>query len=477
MELSRRDFFKASGVALLALTAACTPIIAGEHTDPQLPKDIATSPASTGTPYPEGIYVGGGEASLQAERDPIQIAKEVENFDNAQVDWYDKAGDLQTSESGKESGFVLLGVLNANLSDNASVNNKFGYITGPGGEEHLAQKINDNRWIVLAYKELPEPNGNVLNAFGYSSQGIFLPILSVEFTTSGEPTGSVWFFDISVNRFYKISDPENHGKPGMMALAQVENKHILVGKDLMKDNEDKKWNFVWQKDGSLTISGSDDIILYTFDKESGKWAVERPIKEFPWCKDMHLFEQCVIDVADLQEHGRFAQSTLTEDLFDPTQLKTMTEYSTPSSPDGELLVPNIETAPNYKNEKTAPFKKDYMFGISTIDDIYHYVIQVPYYVEGVAAKDFPVITGVAEDKGGGYTDRGVMIFSDRMNVVPWNISDLSLATQYVNPQTGVNFTFEEVQSIIEEMKVGNFANTNGLVLKFEIGINSGRWFE
>ena len=46
-------------------------------------------------------------------------------------------------------------------------------------------------------------------------------------------------FDISVNRFYKISDPENHGKPGMMALAQVENKHILVGKDLMKDNEDK----------------------------------------------------------------------------------------------------------------------------------------------------------------------------------------------------------------------------------------------
>ena len=273
MELSRRDFFKASGVALLALTAACTPIIAGEHTDPQLPKDIATSPASTGTPYPEGIYVGGGEASLQAERDPIQIAKEVENFDNAQVDWYDKAGDLQTSESGKESGFVLLGVLNANLSDNASVNNKFGYITGPGGEEHLAQKINDNRWIVLAYKELPEPNGNVLNAFGYSSQGIFLPILSVEFTTSGEPTGSVWFFDISVNRFYKISDPENHGKPGMMALAQVENKHILVGKDLMKDNEDKKWNFVWQKDGSLTISGSDDIILYTFDKESGKWGV------------------------------------------------------------------------------------------------------------------------------------------------------------------------------------------------------------
>ena len=74
----------------------------------------------------------------------------------------------------------------------------------------------------MAYKELPEPNGNVLNAFGYSSQGIFLPILSVEFTTSGEPTGSVWCFDISVNRFYKISDPENHGKPGMMALAQVE---------------------------------------------------------------------------------------------------------------------------------------------------------------------------------------------------------------------------------------------------------------
>lgn len=250
---------------------------------------------------------------------------------------------------------------------------------------------------------------------------------------------------------------------------------------------DKNGIITLQGDSSqVTISPEDvsfdddkgvNVAGYTLDQETGKWGVERPIKEFPWCKDMHLFEQCVIDVADLQEHGRFTQSTLTEGLFDPTQLKIMTEFNSISSPNGKLLVPNIETAPNYKNEATAPFKKNYIFGMTTINGVDHYVIQVPYYIEGVEVNDFPVITGVRQVGNGAYREYNVGVFLDRMNVVPWNISDLSLATEYINPKTGVNFTLEEVQNIVEEMKVGNFANTNGLVLKFEMGVNSGGWFE
>ncbi len=118
-----------------------------------------------------------------------------------------------------------------------------------------------------------------------------------------------------------------------------------------------------------------------------------------------------------------------------------------------------------------------MFGITTINGVDQYVIQVPHYIEGVVAQDLPVITGVHEVGPGGYRDYNVGEFLDKMNVVPWNISDLSLATQYVNPQTGVNFTMEEVQAIIEEMKVGNFANTNGLVLKFDIARVTGGWYE
>ncbi len=118
-----------------------------------------------------------------------------------------------------------------------------------------------------------------------------------------------------------------------------------------------------------------------------------------------------------------------------------------------------------------------MFGISTVNGIDQYVIQVPYYIEGVAAQDLPVITGVHEVGPGGYRDYNVGVFLDRMNVVPWNISDLSLATEYINPKTGVNFTLEEVRAIVKEMKVGNFANTNGLVLKFRIAISSRRWLE
>ncbi len=169
--------------------------------------------------------------------------------------------------------------------------------------------------------------------------------------------------------------------PESLLPREVKEKFELAGVDLAQMENAK-----YDKDGlHITLPGGEVIVLtndqlqkgiyngqdnvlqyrdeanpnaiYAFDKESGKWEVERPIKEFPWCKDMHLFEQCVIDVADLQEHGRFAQSTLTEDLFDPTQLKIMTKYSTPRDQDGEFLIPNIETAPNYKNEATAPFKK------------------------------------------------------------------------------------------------------------------------
>ncbi len=217
---------------------------------------------------------------------------------------------------------------------------------------------------------------------------------------------------------------------------------------------------------------------YTLDEATGKWAVERPIKEFPWCKDMHLFEQCVIDPADLQEQGRYAQSTLTEGLFDPAQVNfvPMTPMSTFNLMNATFLTPNIETVPNYKIEATRPFKNQYMFGKTTIDGVEQYVIQVPYYIEGVVAQNFPVITGVNPVGAGGYKNSKAGQYLTQMNVPVWNITDLSLAIQYPNPKTGVNFTMEEVQTIVEEMKVGNFANTDGLVLNFLIGGSTDGWF-
>lgn len=253
------------------------------------------------------------------------------------------------------------------------------------------------------------------------------------------------------------------------------------GGEIVLTNDELEKNIYLGQDNVLQYRDeSNQNVIYTFDKETGKWGIERPIKEFPWCKDMHKFEECVIEPADLQEHGRFAQSTLTEDLFDPALLsfEPMTPMSVTYGADGMYLIPNIETAPNYKNEVTAPFKKNYMFGVTTIDGVDQYVIQVPYYIEDVNAKDWPVITGVWRVSQGAYKLYNVDIFLDRMNIVPWNISDLSLATEYINPRTEANFTLEEVQEIVEEMKKGNFANTNGLVLKFEIGIvRGGRWFE
>ncbi|MHB8777951.1 MAG: hypothetical protein ACYC6R_09340 [Anaerolineales bacterium] len=258
--------------------------------------------------------------------------------------------------------------------------------------------------------------------------------------------------------------------------------HITMesGEVIVLNNAELEKNIYLGQDNVLQYRDeANQNVIYAFDKETGKWRIERPIKEFSWCKDMHKFEECVIDEADLQEHGRFAQSTLTEDLFDPTMLNfaPMTPMSVTYGVDGEYLIPNIETAPNYKNEATAPFKKDYMFGVTTIDGVDQYVIQVPYYVEDVDAKDWPVITGVWRVSQGAYKLYNVDIFLDRMNVMPWNISDLTLATQFVNPKTDDNFTEAEVRQIIEEMRTGNFANANGLVLKFEIARVTGGWYE
>ncbi|MDP1713249.1 MAG: hypothetical protein Q8L41_00765 [Anaerolineales bacterium] len=197
--------------------------------------------------------------------------------------------------------------------------------------------------------------------------------------------------------------------------------------------------------------------------------------------DMTKFPEYPVAFTDLQEQGKFVQSTLTADLFDPEKLNfaPMTSMTVLSGVSGAILVPNVETAPNYKDETTAPFKKEMMCGITEIDGEKYRTIQVPYFVEGIDPKKWPVITGVIYEDSGfkGTWSIGSDYFTNRMNVVPWNISDLTLATKFTNPATGENFTEAEVKRIIGEMRQGNFANTNGLVLKFDIARNSGGWYE
>ncbi len=204
------------------------------------------------------------------------------------------------------------------------------------------------------------------------------------------------------------------------------------------------------------------------------WA-ERPIKDYPWCKDAALFEEFFVPAEELQNQAEFVRRSLTPDLFDPARFSPVSDYRIV---DGDIIPSPFDNPPHFTTDGSAPFLKDHMCGTTEINGETYFTIQVPQYVAGVPADKWPVITGVNQlrsDMKGAWPNV-VDIFKNKMNLVQWNVEDITIATKFVNPNTGVNFTREEVKIILDEMHEGNFANTNGLVLKFTIGdINEG-WY-
>src|SRR5512135_2342835 len=147
--LSLRDSVRLAFTAALAagFLAACTSSLQG-HT-PASPTATAESPASSGIPFPEGMLIANGQVELHPVVDSAELAKDVQSFSSAEIDSHDNHGNLQTAKSGSESGFVLVGSLDVTGDGNLEVGT-FGYVTSAGGQEHIAQKISDNRWIVLS---------------------------------------------------------------------------------------------------------------------------------------------------------------------------------------------------------------------------------------------------------------------------------------------------------------------------------------
>ncbi len=203
----------------------------------------------------------------------------------------------------------------------------------------------------------------------------------------------------------------------------------------------------------------------TAEKTPAELWAERPIKEFPWCKDPMQFEECEVPFSELQEQARFAQSKLIEDMFDKSKFAPVSEYTIV---DGHLIPSPFDNPPHFEKDGSAPFLKDFMFGKANINGVEHYVIQVPYFVEGVPANEWPVMTGICPVGPGGYKEYNMEVFRDKMNLVPWDMVDIDIATKFINPETVKNFTKAEVQTILGELKVGNPEHVNGLVLPFYI---------
>lgn len=258
---------------------------------------------------------------------------------------------------------------------------------------------------------------------------------------------------------------------------EVENEKIKIDLDDVTFNE-----------SGLKIKG---FVI----NETGDWRkIEKSLKAIPLCESAYdvltpmndLNPEHIIDEKDLQSVANWIQTQLTEDMFDPSKLKLLSDVGMRSvyGVDGELLIPETNTAPNYKDPLTTPFLKSNPWcGAIEIDGLPYMVVFIPYYVNELSATEWPVLVGLfpfgTELRGA--RPRAIEIYTEKMNVIPWIIdeSSINLALKFVDPLTEENFTREQVMEILEQMKNGNFSGTHGLVLYFNIGyFQSGAgWYE
>jgi hypothetical protein len=247
-------------------------------------------------------------------------------------------------------------------------------------------------------------------------------------------------------------------------------------------------------EGKTKITISSDLFRkFVWNKEIWSvWQAERIIKEIPRCESMYdtltikneLNPEHIIDSGDLQAIANWIQTQLTSDMFDPVTIKPLSDVGMENY--GRYLIPEHTTAPNYIDPATAPYLKDNAWcATARFNDGYHFVIFIPYYIEGVAPSQWPVMIGVndsplLENRRGAW-HFSIDIYTERMNVIPWMTTkdSIEFALRFIDPFTGENFTRERILNTFIEMETGDFSNTHDLVLFYSVGysISGGRYFE
>lgn len=227
--------------------------------------------------------------------------------------------------------------------------------------------------------------------------------------------------------------------------------------------------------------------------EIGEWRrIEKPLKEISLCESAYdvltlkndLNPEYLIDMKDLQAVANWIQTQLTNDMFDPSKLKLLSDVGmrTIYGAKGQVLIPETNTAPNYLDPASAPFIKDNPWcGYTEIEGLPYMVVFVPYFIKDTPPNEWPVLIGVHEYSVDlkGVRPITIKYYAERMNVIPWytDESSISIASKFLDPLTGENFTFERLREILAEMEVGNFTNVHSIVLRFNVADSWGGWYE
>ncbi|MDZ4210002.1 MAG: hypothetical protein U1C56_02375, partial [Candidatus Curtissbacteria bacterium] len=226
----------------------------------------------------------------------------VQDFSESKVQYYlsSEPGKIQTEEKlGSESGFTMVGAVDIKSGETSF--GKLGYVTGKGGTEHIAQKLEfedgSSQWVILTFSKEWAERG-LGGAFGYYARqpdgtDLFIPVTSAEVDANGNFTGKKWFYDQDTAQFYQILT----GTSGnVLASLKIGNRPVIEGLKLMEGNTDTNWNFQWSEDGTLQVVNSKgEVVYHSFDEATGKWFAESQLPP-----DVKVrFETAGVDLKDM----------------------------------------------------------------------------------------------------------------------------------------------------------------------------------
>lgn len=232
---------------------------------------------------------------------------------------------------------------------------------------------------------------------------------------------------------------------------------------------------------TLDASTPDTSIPETPTLEATATPTETPtpeVMQFPICQ-IEKFRECPITVDDLfnGEYLRWLK-TLSKP-FDPAKLKwvPMEEISYPN---GRIIVYDTKTAPNYRNESSAPFRRNITSGVTTYQGSDYLIIPIEYADPkdpGNPEKNVWVI-GVELLFTKAYGQNAPNTWKNKMHIAPIVTSDGYWANGASVPLA--TKSFEEDPKMAERFQsflAGNVSALDGKVVQLALGTDTAHFFE
>ncbi len=202
------------------------------------------------------------------------------------------------------------------------------------------------------------------------------------------------------------------------------------------------------------------------------------VKQFPICQ-IEKFRDCPISVEDLfnGEYHRWLK-TLSKP-FDPAKIKwvPMQLINGPGLP---FIGYDTKTAPNYRNESTAPFRRSVTGGVTTYQGSDYLIIPIEYadpQDPGNPQKNVwvigtePIIIKANEQLV-------VSVWKNKMHIAPIATSDKHWSDRSQVPLLTKSFEGNpKMAEYFQEFLAGNLSALDGKLVEIEIGTSSDHWFE